>query len=61
MANKKPEEKKKKKLSICVNEKLLEVLTKYLETEDIPKRSRYIESLIEKDMKKRGKDVNKEF
>ena len=61
MANKKPDAKKKKKMSICINEKLLCVLTEYLKDENIHKRSRYVESLIEKDMGKRGKDVSKEF
>ena len=61
MANKKSEDKKKKKISFCMNEKLLEKLDKYLEKEEIPKRSKYIEKLIEEDMIKRGKNTTKEF
>lgn len=61
MANKKSEEKKKKKISFSVNEKLLSKLDEFLEKEEIPKRSKYIEKLIREDMKKRGKDVTKDF
>lgn len=61
MANKKSEEKKKKKISFSVNEKLLSKLDEFLEKEEIPKRSKYIEKLIREDMEKRGKDVTKDF
>jgi len=61
MANKKSEEKKKKKISFSVNEKLLSKLDEFLEKEEIPKRSKYIEKLIREDMKKRGKDSDKDF
>ena len=61
MAHLKPEEKKKSKISITINEKLLGVLDEYLTEEEIPKRSKYIENLIREDMQKRGKDVSKEF
>lgn len=61
MANKKSEENKKKKISFCVNEKLLEKLDEFLEKEDIPKRSKYIEKLIREDMEKRGKNIIKNF
>lgn len=59
--NKKSEENKKKKISFCVNEKLLKKLDEFLEKEDIPKRSKYIEKLIREDMEKRGKNIKKEF
>ncbi len=61
MANKKSEEKKKKKISFSVNEKLLSKLDEFLEKQEIPKRSKYIEKLIREDMEKRGKDVTKDF
>lgn len=57
--NKKSEEKKKRKISFSVNEKLLSKLDEYLENEDLGKRSKYIEKLIREDMEKRGKDVSK--
>ena len=61
MANRKSEDKKKRKISFSVNEKLLDKLDDYLDKNEIPKRSRYIEKLIREDMKKRGKDVSKDF
>jgi metal-responsive CopG/Arc/MetJ family transcriptional regulator len=57
--NKKSEEKKKRKISFSVNEKLLSKLDEHLENEDLGKRSKYIEKLIREDMEKRGKDVTK--
>jgi metal-responsive CopG/Arc/MetJ family transcriptional regulator len=61
MANKKSEDKKKRKISFSVNEKLLEKLDGFLEENEISKRSRYIEKLIREDMEKRGKNIEKEF
>jgi metal-responsive CopG/Arc/MetJ family transcriptional regulator len=61
MANKKSEDKKKRKISFSVNEKLLDKLDDYLDKNEIPKRSRYIEKLIREDMEKRGKNIEKEF
>jgi len=61
MANKKPIEKHKKKISFALNEKVLEKMDEYLEQEGILKRSRYIEKLIRDDMEKRGKNIDKEF
>jgi len=61
MVNKKSEDKKKRKISFSVNEKLLDKLDYYLDKNEIPKRSRYIEKLIREDMEKRGKNIEKEF
>ncbi len=61
MANKKSEDKKKRKISFSVNEKLLKKLDGFLEENEISKRSRYIEKLIREDMEKRGKNIEKEF
>jgi metal-responsive CopG/Arc/MetJ family transcriptional regulator len=58
---KKSEEKKKRKISFSVNEKLLNKFDEFLEKEDISKRSKYIEKLIREDMERRGKDVSKDF
>ena len=60
MRHKIPDEKKKDKFSVTIDEKLNGLLEKFLE-EKGHNRSRYIESLIEKDMKERGKDINKDF
>ena len=59
--NKKTEDKKKTKISVSVNEKLLSKLDEHLENEELGKRSKYIEKLIREDMEKRGKDTTKEF
>jgi len=61
MANKKTEDKKKRKISFSVNKKLLSKLDGFLEENEISKRSRYIEKLIREDMEKRGKNIEKEF
>ena len=61
MAKKKPEEKLKAKFSFCLDEKLLEMMDKYLQDMDINNRSKYIEKLVREDMEKRGKDVSKDF
>jgi metal-responsive CopG/Arc/MetJ family transcriptional regulator len=61
MANKKSEDKRKRKISFSVNEKLLDKLDDFLDKNEIPKRSRYIEKLIREDMEKRGKNIEKEF
>ena len=58
---KKSDEKKKKKISFSVNEKLLSKFDEFLEKEEISKRSKYIEKLIREDMERRGKDVSKDF
>lgn len=61
MANNKPKEKHKSKISVSLNEKIVEKLDDYLEEEGIPKRSKYIEKLIREDMEKRGKNIDREF
>lgn len=61
MANKKSEDKKKRKISFSVNEKLLDKFDEFLEENEIQKRSKYIEKLIRDDMERRGKDVSKDF
>ena len=60
MRHKIPDDKKKDKFSVTIDEKLNSLLEKFLE-EKGHNRSRYIENLIEKDMKERGKDINKNF
>ncbi len=59
--NKKSGEAKKVKISVSVNDKLLNKLDEFIEEEDLGKRSKYIEKLIRDDMEKRGKDVSKDF
>ena len=61
MREKIPDEFKKEKFTISIDERLYNMLDKFLEEKNHPNRSRYIESLIEKDMKERGKNTEKEF
>ena len=61
MANNKPTEKHKSKISVSLNEKIVEKLDSFLIKEGILKRSKYIEKLIREDMEKRGKDIDREF
>ncbi len=60
MRHKIPDDKKKDKFSVTIDKKLNDLLEKFLE-ENEHNRSRYIESLIEKDMKERGNEIKKEF
>jgi metal-responsive CopG/Arc/MetJ family transcriptional regulator len=61
MSNNKPEEKRKSKLSVTINKKLVKRMDKFLSDEEINNRSKYIEKLIREDMEKRGKDVSMDF
>jgi metal-responsive CopG/Arc/MetJ family transcriptional regulator len=56
-----PDDKKKEKTAVSMDSKLLDILNKYLEDNDIPNRSKYIENLVRKDMEARGKNVDREF
>jgi metal-responsive CopG/Arc/MetJ family transcriptional regulator len=56
-----PDDKKKEKTAVSMDTKLVDILNKYLEDNDIPNRSKYIENLIRKDMEARGKNVDREF
>jgi len=58
---KKNEDAKKQKISVSMNEKLLNKLDDFLDEQDLGKRSKYIEKLIKDDMIKKGKDVSKDF
>jgi metal-responsive CopG/Arc/MetJ family transcriptional regulator len=60
MRHKIPDEMKKDKFTITIDEKLNDIVNEYLDTNDI-KRSNYIEKLIREDMEKRGKNINREF
>lgn len=59
MANKKKhEDAKKQKISVSMNEKLLNKLDEFLDEQELGKRSKYIEKLIKDDMIKRNKDIS---
>ena len=61
MSNNKLEEKRKSKLSVTINKKLVQKIDKFLSDEEINNRSKYIEKLIREDMEKRGKDISMDF
>ena len=52
MRHKIPEEKKKDKFTITIDEKLAEMMNKFLEDKDISNKSKYIENLIRIDFNK---------
>lgn len=60
MRHKIPDEMKKDKFTITIDEKLNDIVNNYLDENDI-KRSNYIEKLIREDMERRGKNVEKKF
>lgn len=60
MRHKIPDEMKKDKFTITIDEKLNEIVNNYLEDNDI-KRSNYIEKLIREDMEKKGKNIDRKF
>ena len=60
MRHKIPDEMKKDKFTITIDEKLNDIVNEYLESNDI-KRSNYIEKLIREDMEKKGKNIDKKF
>jgi metal-responsive CopG/Arc/MetJ family transcriptional regulator len=61
MRHKIPDEKKKEKMTLTIDEKVVELFEKYLDDNQISNKSKYIENLIKNDMEKRGKDVIKKF
>lgn len=60
MRHKIPDEMKKDKFTITIDEKLNEIVNNYLQDNDI-KRSNYIEKLIREDMEKKGKNIDRKF
>ncbi len=61
MRHKIPDDKKKVKTAVSIDDKLLEMLDNYIEDNNISNKSKYIESLIRKDMEERGKSGKREF
>ncbi len=61
MRHKIPDDKKKVKSGISIDEKLSDLFEKYLKEKGISNRSRYIEELIRKDMESRGENTEREF
>jgi metal-responsive CopG/Arc/MetJ family transcriptional regulator len=61
MRHKIPDDMKKEKMTLTIDEKVVELFDKYLEDNEITNKSKYIESLIRKDMEDRGKEIIKKF
>lgn len=61
MRHKIPDDKKKKKSSITIDDELLDIFDKFIDDKNIKNKSKYIENLIRKDMEERGEKINKEF
>jgi len=61
MRHKIPDDKKRVKTAVSIDNKLLELLDTYIEDNDISNKSKYIESLIRKDMEERGKNKKRDF
>lgn len=61
MRKKLPDDKKRKSFSVTIDENLLDVFDEHIKDRNIKNKSRYIESLIRKDMESRGEDIKREF
>lgn len=61
MRHKIPDDMKREKFTVSIDERLYELLENFLKEKGHPNRSRYIENLIEKDMLEKGHDIKKKF
>ncbi len=61
MRHKIPDDKKKDKTGVSIDENLLEIFNDYLKENNISNKSKYVENLIRKDMEEKGKNVDREF
>ena len=61
MRKKMENNKKKKKLTITINEELSKIFYKYIEDNNIANLSRVVEDLVRKDMTDRGEDISRDF
>ena len=61
MRKKIPDDKKKDKFAVSIDESLLNMLNKLLDEKEISNKSKYIENLIRKDMEERGKNIERDF
>ena len=61
MRHKIPDDMKKEKMTLTIDEKVVELFEKYLEDNEIKNKSKYIENLIRKDMENRGMEIIKKF
>jgi metal-responsive CopG/Arc/MetJ family transcriptional regulator len=61
MRHKIPDDMKKEKMTLTIDEKIVNLFDKYLEDNDISNKSKYIENLIRKDMDEKGKNIDRKF
>lgn len=61
MRHKLPDNKKKAKMGAYIDPDLYAILESHLSERGIKNLSKYVESLVRKDMEERGEDVKKEF
>jgi metal-responsive CopG/Arc/MetJ family transcriptional regulator len=61
MRKKIPDDKKKVKTAISIDNQLSEIFERFLKEKNIPNRSRYIEELIRQDMNNKGENTDREF
>ena len=56
-----PDDKKKEKMTITIDNEIVSLFENYLEENNITNRSKYIERLIIRDMEERGEKIIKNF
>jgi metal-responsive CopG/Arc/MetJ family transcriptional regulator len=61
MRHKITDDMKKDKTAVSIDDNLLDIFNEYLKENNISNKSKYIESLIRKDMEQRGKNIDRKF
>ncbi len=61
MRHKIPDDRKKKRSSLTIDSNLLDIFDKFIDDKKIKNKSKYIESLIRKDMEERGEEIKRDF
>jgi hypothetical protein len=56
-----PDDKKKGKMTVTVDNNLIKLMEKYLDENNIKNISKYVESLVRKDLEQKGIEIKKEF
>jgi metal-responsive CopG/Arc/MetJ family transcriptional regulator len=56
-----PDDMKKEKMTLTIDENVVELFEKYLDDNEISNKSKYIEKLIREDMEKKGKNIDRSF
>jgi metal-responsive CopG/Arc/MetJ family transcriptional regulator len=61
MRHKIPDDMKKEKVTLTIDERIMYYFSKYLDDNNISNKSKYIENLIRKDMEERGENITRKF